>query len=158
MNTTSPEIAQLLSQLKEVHPPEPIGWWPPAIGWWIVLALGLTLGIFIIVFTIKAIRQHRWQKMVSTQLALVSHSGGSEGDGITQLNRLLKQLLKVKHPTAKVASLHGDSWVNFLMNKYGATSPKIDLTPLAIGAYKPSLDVDMAALISDVKTWVKKCC
>ena len=37
---------ELLAQLRDVHVPQAPGWWPPAIGWWLVgfLLLALILG------------------------------------------------------------------------------------------------------------------
>lgn len=32
-----------LAQLRDIHLPDPIGWWPPAPGWWIVAILAITL-------------------------------------------------------------------------------------------------------------------
>ena len=29
--------------LRDLHLPEPVGWWPPAPGWWILLLLVTTL-------------------------------------------------------------------------------------------------------------------
>lgn len=36
-----------LAQLRDIHLPEPIGWWPLAIGWYILIALALFLASII---------------------------------------------------------------------------------------------------------------
>jgi len=37
----------MLEQLRDIHLPEAVHWWPPAPGWWIVAALLLTLTIWL---------------------------------------------------------------------------------------------------------------
>ena len=34
--------------LRDIHLPDPVGWWPPAPGWWVVAALLLFL-VFIVI-------------------------------------------------------------------------------------------------------------
>ena len=45
-----------LAELRDIHLPPEIGWWPPAYGWWILITALLTLTIFAIFFLVK---QHR---------------------------------------------------------------------------------------------------
>jgi len=37
----------LIARMRELHLPDPVGWWPPAPGWWVVavlVAIALVLG------------------------------------------------------------------------------------------------------------------
>jgi cbb3-type cytochrome oxidase subunit 3 len=38
--------------LKDIHLPEAISWWPPAIGWWLLLVL-IPLTVFILVWAYR---------------------------------------------------------------------------------------------------------
>lgn len=52
-----------LAQLRDIHLPEPVGWWPPAPGWWI-LALLLFLSLF---FTTRYLIARHRQRHFSRQ-------------------------------------------------------------------------------------------
>ena len=38
MNTPDP-----LAQLRDIHLPEPVSWWPPAPGWWLMALVAVVL-------------------------------------------------------------------------------------------------------------------
>ncbi|OSP55973.1 DUF4381 domain-containing protein [Pseudoruegeria sp. SK021] len=37
----TPDMIAELDKLRDIRLPDPVGWWPLAIGWWVVLALGV---------------------------------------------------------------------------------------------------------------------
>ena len=57
---------ELLAQLADIHLPEPVSFWPPAIGWWILAALALVL--LIILFR-KFASYRRQQKICQYAIA-----------------------------------------------------------------------------------------
>ena len=48
---------ELLAQLADIHLPEPVSYWPPAIGWWILAAIFLVL--LVILFRTLAGKQRQ---------------------------------------------------------------------------------------------------
>ena len=55
----------LLSQLKDIHQPTPVSWWPPAIGWYL-----LVIVICITAFIIGKLLYKRWRKYIRKKCAL----------------------------------------------------------------------------------------
>ena len=50
-----PDISNI--PLRDIHLPGDISWWPPAIGWWIVAALIILLGLGL--YMLKRRRERR---------------------------------------------------------------------------------------------------
>ncbi len=51
-----------LAQLRDIHLPEAIGWWPPAPGWWILTLLLLVSTTFTIRYLIRRRRQRYFRR------------------------------------------------------------------------------------------------
>ncbi|NVK88722.1 MAG: DUF4381 domain-containing protein [Gammaproteobacteria bacterium] len=49
MSNTSANSQELLKQLKDIHSPDPVSWWPLAPGWWIIIIL-LIISIGLLVY------------------------------------------------------------------------------------------------------------
>ena len=57
-----------LAQLKDIHLPDPISFWPPAIGWWL-LALLLLSGLFTLCyFMLRYLSKHRYRRRAIKEL------------------------------------------------------------------------------------------
>ena len=46
-----------LEQLRDIHLPQAVHWWPPAPGWWVVAALSLALTIWLVRFLQRRYRR-----------------------------------------------------------------------------------------------------
>jgi len=76
--------------LHDIHLPAPIGWWPPAPGWWILAGLLLLIPIFI--WGLSRFRQRRkMQRLALQQLEKLTDLPDTEL--LTALSRLLRRLL-----------------------------------------------------------------
>jgi hypothetical protein len=108
-----------LTELRDLHEPEPVSTWPPAPGWWL-LALLILAGL--ILLTVKALKYNRkraYRREASHQLMLAREHYRSSGDGSAYAQALL-EILKRTALTAyprdskRIASLHGEDWLKFL--------------------------------------------
>ncbi|USE34274.1 DUF4381 domain-containing protein [Endozoicomonas sp. SCSIO W0465] len=108
-----------LDQLRPNHLPDPVGLWPPAMGWWLVAVIVIALLVLVTV----SIRR-RWQKnryrsealhqarqiLADYQVHQSLHRLANES------NELLKRVALHAFPRAQVAGLTGDAWSQFLAN------------------------------------------
>ncbi|MBI1195228.1 MAG: DUF4381 family protein [Gammaproteobacteria bacterium] len=100
-----------LSQLRDIHLPAPVPWWPPAPGWWAVAAATLlTVALAWILY--RRHRQNRWRRSALAALALVRESLPEHQTG--QLSVLLRRVAISRFPRQEVAGLTGQDWLAFL--------------------------------------------
>jgi len=151
--------ADPLMQLKDIHLPEPVGFWPIAPGWYGLIIL-LLLGILGLTYFIQ--RQHKNARAKKQALQLLdSYKVQYEQDKNAQLmssriSELLKQVALVYFPRSEVASLHGESWIEFLNN----TSKGIDFNPVKLMLlevpFKSTATLDLTPLIVKAAQWIKQ--
>jgi hypothetical protein len=114
-----------LSQLAGIHLPEAVGFWPPAVGWWILLAGLIITAVFFTRSTLKAIVRRKklanaLQELARsyrsyTEQALFENSKSIAGPVfLNQLNAILRRVALTLYPSANIASLSGADWLNFL--------------------------------------------
>ncbi|HGG60312.1 MAG TPA: DUF4381 domain-containing protein [Gammaproteobacteria bacterium] len=99
-----------LDDLRPLHAPEPLPWWPPAPGWWILLGLAL------LALAIWAWRRRRLrlQRLALRELTLLAEREAGFAHCAGEVNRLLKRYALVCFPRDEVAGLSGRQWLEFL--------------------------------------------
>lgn len=156
---------ELLAQLADIHLPEPVSYWPPAIGWWI-LALSALIAIVLLGRRFAA---HRRQLKIR-QYALAelnrcydrySHAAASENQQSTlnyvnDFNTVIRRVALVHYPQANVASLDGASWVDFIQEKGESSLMSKEITvALKHGRFQSKCEVDVDAMQSFGEQWVQ---
>ena len=148
-----------LTQLKDIHLPEPVGLWPIAPGWY-GLAVLVLLGILVLTYFIH--RQHKNARAKKQALQLLDtyktqyvHDGNAQLMS-SRISELLKQVALVYFPRREVASLHGEAWIEFLNN----TSKGIDFNPVKLMLleipFKSTATLDLTPLIIKAAQWIKQ--
>jgi len=92
-------------QMHDIVMPTPVSWWPLAPGWWVVMLI-LAIGILWLGIVIY----RRWKQQAHRRAALreLDHTPPHE------LSALLKRVCLSEFPRDQVASLSGQSWLEFL--------------------------------------------
>lgn len=117
-----------LADLQDIILPAPIGAWPWAIGYWLVLAIVLILLIATIIRLKKRAAylapKHAAQALLTT---LDPHSSHYP----SEVNQLLKRTALSYLPREAIAKLDGDAWASWLDNhlpvqKRGRIGPLLD--------------------------------
>jgi hypothetical protein len=146
-----------LANLQPLRQGEPIGWWPLAPGWWVLLAIA------IVTLAVLAYLMHRrYQRNAYRRVALARlqalhsryNAQHNTGDYLAQLNSLLKSVALRAYPREQVAAAHGFHWRTFLNQ---------DLPPALqfpaefdAAAYQRTCpELDLAQLQSAARHWIK---
>lgn len=109
-----PKTAQLLSQLKDIQVPDPVGWWPLSqtlIGLFVGLG-GILIGLSWYYLNQRKNNRYRQEAMSAFKKALAAANTPQEKLQIA--NKLLKQVAITNYGRQTVANLSGQAWVNFL--------------------------------------------
>lgn len=160
---TNDSVPQTL-ELRDIHLPDTISWWPIAPGWWIVLAS--LLAFFIIVFVIKKIYVSKQLKRdINAELSLIKQQFQTTQNK-SQLAKSLSALLRRTgisyYPKANIAGLTGNDWLIYLdktnTDKSKNTKFQSDIGQILLSApYLPNdtkLKFDEAALIELCESWL----
>jgi uncharacterized protein DUF4381 len=103
--------------LRDLHLPEPVGWWPLAPGWWLLIALAL--------FGLGWLLWRAWRKwrFNAPRRYAIRTLGTVEAEYLTsrnpvalgrQVSELLRRGMLAYAPRDEVAGLTGDSWLEWL--------------------------------------------
>ena len=112
-----------LQELRDVHLPDPISWWPPAFGWWMVI-VGLIIVGGLVVWARAYRKRTRPRRMALAQLQHVKQQYSVNADdqwAITQVSHLLRRYALALFSRSRVAGLSGQAWLQFL-DKTGQTN------------------------------------
>lgn len=138
-----------LAALRPLHVPEPISWWPPAVGWWLLIFAVLALLIVIYRY---------WRRMAPQRAALRELKillKNPDNHPVAMLNQLLKRYALVCWPATTVASLSGKDWLEFLDSNGG--NGKFSAGPGQILLTDPyqKQSVDLNELAALAHQWIK---
>lgn len=100
--------------LKDIHLPDPISWWPPAIGWW-MLAVLIPLLIFLLFWLYKRLTAKTALKTAYKLLASIKKD--TKRDKlliVSDLSALIRRVAISVSPREKAAGLTGRRWLAFL--------------------------------------------
>ena len=142
--------------LRDIHLPEPIGWWPPAPGWWL-LALGLPTLLMLAWWLWRWLRRKTVAKLALAELELIAQSDADARVQVQQLGILLRRVALSRYPREQVAGLVGEQWLAFLDGALGKEDFSKGAGRLFIEApYRRDVEADMDALYSLCREWVKR--
>jgi hypothetical protein len=153
----------LLAQLKDIHLPPAIGFWPLAPGWYLVLALVIIAGVALLSWGVVNWKKHQQRKIILHQVDELfnQYQQTKTAAAVTQASVLLKRVALKRYPRHEAAGLHGQSWLKFL----NAHCPKKLITKqpfltdagqlLITAPYQKKLNRDASKTFELVKMWVK---
>lgn len=164
MATTA--AADPLAQLRGLHLPEPVGFWPPAPGWWAISGLLVLAAV-----TAAWARRRRRASLGARALRELRRIEQSRAPDLqslaTSLAQLLRRVALERFGTAMVAKLSGESWERFLREtmpapRRGVVRDENAGRLLSRAPYAPpalwcadGADLDRARLVAAARTWIR---
>jgi hypothetical protein len=146
-----------LAELKDIHVPADLGWWPPAYGWWLLALVVLSLITWLLIFCIKRHQQNLAKRQTLQAVSLIQ---ADSANWPLEFNTLLKRLVQTYQPQLAVQSLHGDKWLDFLSLALPATKQeafKLQMQTFQHALYQaqPAAQLDFVSSQALVINWIK---
>jgi len=104
--------------LRDIHLPDPIGWWPPGLGWWLLVIGLLGLAAAGIAYAL------RWRRQRPLRLALAELDAAETQLQAGRLNEALQRVSQTLRRTAitlsgeATAGLTGEAWLDWLDGRW----------------------------------------
>ncbi|KTD66264.1 DUF4381 domain-containing protein [Legionella spiritensis] len=151
--------SQPLAQLRDIHLPAPIGWWPLAPGWYF-LALGVLVLLLVAVFFIhRRYSYGRARRQALQLLARYRQEYMNEGNSqvtSAKVSELLRRVALVYFSRERVAGLQGDAWIEFL----NSTGKDINFSAvrecLIELPYQAPKSINLKPLFTRAEIWIKQ--
>ena len=142
--------------LRDIHAPPVPDLWPPAPGWWVLLAVFLVALGFAVWWLFRHLGAARRRRQILGELQnLKARSKGA--DLVAEVSALLKRVALARYPRTDVASLTGQGWLDFLDRNGGAG--RFAAGPgqvLAEGPYALAPSFDAEALLALAADWIRR--
>ena len=145
-----------LSQLRDIHLPDAVSWWPPAIGWW-VLALLLVLTELLIRWSYRRYKAGRWRKVALAELEAIRRQTDSVQQ-VKSISALLRRVAVTCYPRHEVAALTGEAWLKFLDGALKESRFQTQGNILISAPYTPidiQTEIDVQPLFELSESWIK---
>jgi hypothetical protein len=172
-----PEVLQQLQQqgqgqtqqaeLRDIHLPAEVSWFPPAIGWWIALAL--IIGTITLIYKAykkqlarKAAMPINWRPALQDELSQIQAQFESSQDQqqlAIELSQLLRKTVINENPAqaSQLAGLTGTAWLAALDQHFGyGTVFSQSATALTEAPYNPKVQFNADSLIKMVSDALHK--
>jgi len=159
-----------LPELRNIHLPDAVAWWPPAPGWWLVAVILITLIVLLPGQIKKFNRRRQFQKENRARLAEVRdqlqqlHSQYLQNQNpvalCSGLSVLLRRVCLSLFEHADVAGLTGEAWLAFLDQQCPLSPPLAESADLLLNTpYQPITSVadnDALQLHRQCEKWLEQ--
>jgi hypothetical protein len=149
-----------LAGLRGYHLPEPVTWWPPAPGWWLLTGLAL-IGVALLLYgAYRYRRRGALARQARAELAALQAAFERERDPVALargLSRLLRRFALARFPRQEVAGLTGEAWLAFLDTHGGEGRFRDGPGRVLIDApYRLAATVPADALTALAGDWIRR--
>ncbi|WP_321325344.1 DUF4381 domain-containing protein [Thiomicrorhabdus sp.] len=135
----------LLEQLKDIQLPDPVGWWPLAFSWWILIFSITSILVGIAWYYLDLKRRNIYRRTAIAYIdEILQQSELSDNDKIAAINATLKRVALTAYGRLVTASLYDQAWLNFLSETASYIPQPDHLQEVLNLAYKPKDENEIA--------------
>lgn len=153
----------LLEQLHDIEGLDPMSGWPLAVGWWILIAIGIFLGCLIVFYAAyKLAFKRSWKNDTFRKLASLEGdlSDGTARESVIVLSEYLRRIALRRFSRKECAGLTGEAWLKWLTmhdpKKFDWEKKGTLLIDIPYAPLHASLPVNQIKdLIQAVKNWIR---
>ena len=146
--------------LRDIHLPEAIGWWPPAPGWWIVLAVTILLGFWLLPHYRAWQKRRIIRRSVEAELQAIDtafQQHRNKHQLVQDLSILLRRVAMSLASRQEIAGQVGEQWLQQLDELANTRLFNTETGRQLITApYQPEARVDSQALLKICRLWLSQ--
>ena len=145
-------------ELRDIHLPDVTLWWPPALGWWL-LVVGIPLTLVALIYIRRWVKHQSAKKRSIIEFRQITRSFEAEQDPsllIGQISTLLRRILITYQGRDQAAGITGDRWIeqlNELVAERCFSEEQESL--LRHGQFQRRIEFDSRGLIASCERWIK---
>lgn len=151
--------SQILAKLHDIHLPMPVGWWPLAPGWYLLIGLVLVSISLVSYLLFCAYAKGRAKRQALHLLKIYQQEyqrRSNSQETSMKVSELLRRMALIYFPREQVASLQGEAWLAFLTR----TTKNSDFTSMRNYflelPYQPNQAIDLQPLFNGAEAWLKQ--
>ena len=103
--------------IRDLHLPDPVGWWPPAPGWWVLAALVAAGLVLLLRHYLRSRSGAAARRRALKELRRLAVEYETHRDAVafsSRLSQLLRRTMLAYAPRGDVAGLTGEAWLAWL--------------------------------------------
>ncbi|MEO1081794.1 MAG: DUF4381 domain-containing protein [Pseudomonadota bacterium] len=144
----------IASMLEPLRSPDAVSWWPPAPGWWVLVALLLLVLIVLARWLWRFYRRGAPLRSAKLELQQIRSDSAEPGERIARLTALQRRIAIRMAGRRACAGLTGTSWIGFLNDLAGSDEPCFDEAAVDL-PYRPEVSAgDLDALVDSTQRWL----
>ena len=136
-----------LSRLHDIVEPPPVAWWPPAPGWYVLIALALIAFGYLLIRAWSHWRANAYRREALRELA--------GADSVAAVSELLRRTALAFAPRSTLAELTGSQWPLWLAQRSPVAMPSEVSHTLTTDVYRPQAG-NLAALKAYAAVWIRR--
>jgi len=141
--------------LRDIHLPDAVSIWPPAIGWWIVLLI--LAAFFLLPKIIHRLRQKSLRKIAlqTFEKEVAVHKQNPQ-QLLQATSAFMRQLSMSYQGRQQSAGLVGQTWLKHLQQLNNQSLPDSVSSLLIQAPYQKSVEFNAALFINDCRQWLQQ--